>query len=164
MERIPTFGEVLSVNSEKELRALGSLKNKNKAIGVNGIRKVIAGGLFVEKFSLKGRNSYANLYAYIQKLSRKISLDGNHNITETDSDGLFISTAGRYIFALTRADAQLRRNLLDVQSSYYRDKENAKKWRNKIANQIHPDKCNLPDSDRAYSKLDEIYKGMVDEE
>lgn len=160
MESIPTFGEVLAVDSEKELRKLGSVKSKNKAIAVNGIRKIIAEGLYVEKFSLKGHNSYANLFGYIQKLAKRINLGS----MDSPTDGLFISAAARYIFALTRADTQLRRSLLGVESHFYRDKEAAKKWRNTILSLIHPDVCPLPEANRATSKLDDIYKGMTDEE
>lgn len=164
MEPLPTFEQLLAVNTEKELRKLGSTKNKSKAIGVNGLRRIIAQGIFVEKFSLKGPNSYANLLTFISNLSKRFNSVTSLNSNTNDSDGFFISSPAKYIFALTQADTQLRRELLEVESSFFRSKEEAKKWRNDIAMIIHPDKCDLPNADRAYDKLDDIYKAMIGEE
>lgn len=158
MNSLPTFDQLLAVENEKALKDLGKIKDGKRAIGVNGIRKILYQGLFIESFKLKGRNSYANLFNYIQKLANKF------NISDDDPhDGLFKSRAAKYVFALTQADTQLRRSLLGVESNLYRDQEKAKSWRNNIAMLIHPDKCSIPDAHLAFDKLDELYKSMTSE-
>ena len=60
-----------------------------------------------------------------------------NNCVETDK--YFKSKQHRYIFALIELDGENRAKILEITRELYHDKNNAKVWRDKILNLIHPD-------------------------
>ena len=81
---------------------------------------------------------------------------------ETDVPGVYFkSLAHEYIFALVFTDQKVRQNLLHITEDLYRDGEKARIWRNGIAKEIHPDKCNIPNAADATIKIGELYARMV---
>ena len=75
------------------------------------------------------------------------------------SDNVFVSKQKEYIFILTKMEGNARMKALNANDELYSNKELAKKWKNKIAQIIHPDKGS---SDNALIKLNKLYENMTD--
>lgn len=76
-----------------------------------------------------------------------------------DLSKYFVSEAHKYVFALCYLDKDARMELLGITEELYEDKEKARDWYHHIAKIIHSD----PDSEKAITKLNELYAGMVEE-
>lgn len=84
--------------------------------------------------------------------------------TNIEGDKYFISLKHRYIFALTELDGENRQRILGITNELYNNKDKAKIWRNNIMKLIHPDVCNIEDSEKAMAKLNELYSRMIEDE
>ena len=99
-----------------------------------------------------------------EELSSKINiLSGlfqKSNTGEIWHDG-FVSEADKYLFCLLNLDGKNRQKNLGVNGLHYRNKDIAKKWRKKIAQKIHPDKCSDTRASSAMMVLEDMYAEMV---
>jgi SMC interacting uncharacterized protein involved in chromosome segregation len=73
----------------------------------------------------------------------------------------FKSAEAELIYLIVKLDGPDRINALQISRKHYSDPKKAKKWRNEIANRIHPDKCQHPDAQTAIAKVTELYQSMV---
>lgn len=55
-------------------------------------------------------------------------------------------------------------NKLNITSKLFKDKKEAKSWRDKISKLIHPDVCPHAKSSEAMMKLNELYQQMTGRE
>lgn len=140
-----------------ELKSYGSFDEVRQSIKSSFGSKVI----------LKAR-SWAELLEAIKQIqilvgdkSIKASYENNLVIESDESSLYFKSEAARIIYSLIELDGESRLKELKITRSHYRDLEKAKKWRNKLAMIIHPDKCNHPNAALATNKLNEMFENMV---
>ena len=82
----------------------------------------------------------------------------------TPSEQYFISPSIEYIFYLVELDGEIRMNKLNITSKLFKDKKEAKSWRDKISKLIHPDVCPHAKSSEAMMKLNELYQQMTGRE
>ena len=148
--------EWFNVKSLDELKKLGKLKDVGAKVksDCNGIVNIKLG-------------SWKNLYNSIVNLRNFLDQLGvctNNSITteKTSTNGYFNSLASEYIFYLVELDGKDRLNKLKVNRKFYSNKKLAKSWRDKIAKEIHPDKCSIPQAKEAIAKLNQLYEGMID--
>lgn len=72
-------------------------------------------------------------------------------------------SAERLVYVLNNLDCQAREQMLGITKKHYCGKQakvNSKQWYLVAAKKIHPDVCKLQGTERAFSKLNELYKGM----
>ena len=148
--------EWFNVKSLDELKKLGKLKDVGAKVksDCNGIVNIKLG-------------SWKNLYNSIVNLRNFLDQLGvctNNEIAtpKPSTNGYFNSLASEYIFYLVELDGKDRLNKLKVNRKFYSNKKLAKSWRDKIAKEIHPDKCNIPQAKEAIAKLNQLYEGMID--
>ena len=151
--------EWFNVESVDELKKLGKLRDIGPKIkqDCNGIVNIKLG-------------SWKNLYNSILNL-RQLLLElqgekviGNENVEVNNGQATnvyFTSLAAEYIFYLLELDGKDRLNKLNVNRKYYSNKRLAKVWRDKIAWEIHPDRCKINGADRALAKLNQLYESMI---
>jgi hypothetical protein len=85
------------------------------------------------------------------KTNEEIRYDNNY----------FKSKENEYIFYLLELDGEIQQKKLNIERIFYKDKEKAKKWRNKIMKMINPDISKHPMSTQSTKILNEIYKDMM---
>lgn len=83
---------------------------------------------------------------------------------DNDTSEFFTSKAAEYIFYLVELDGKERMDKLKVTRKHYCNKKVAKEWRDSIAKEIHPDLCKIRDAEKAISKLNQLYAGMISNE
>ena len=153
MENQPDLREILNAKSLEDLKSLGKLKI---------IRKVVNDG-FGFKVTGKGAG-WKGYYARIESL-RQIStlfLTPNTSNGSSSFDDLFFkSETERYLFGLTEVDGAKRMKLLGIKDEFYSNSGAAKNWRDHILHLIHPDSNPHPSSNKAVSKLTELYENMT---
>ena len=152
--------EWFNVKSLDELKKLGKFREVGTKVksDCNGIVNIKLG-------------SWKNLYNSIVNLRNFLDrLQGEHQqvttntkvIANQSSNGYFNSLASEYIFYLVELDGKDRLDKLKVNRKFYSNKKLAKSWRDKLAKEIHPDKCNIPQAKEAIAKLNQLYEGMID--
>lgn len=147
----------LQAGTIKELQLRGSFKE---------VRKKIQNDLG-ERVKLKARSwkdllEVVNHFHNLLESQSKICIDKSENIESVSSDSLyFLSESTQIIYALVRLDGEQRLKELGIDRSYYKDSEKAKKWRNRTAMMIHPDKCKHPFAEIATDKLVELFNNMI---
>ena len=127
-----------NVNSVKELKTLGSFKEVKECIRLDTKQKITARG-------------WDDLFKKIKEIT-------------TPSEQYFISPSIEYIFYLVELDGEIRMNKLNITSKLFKDKKEAKSWRDKISKLIHPDVCTHAKSSEAMMKLNELYQQMTGRE
>ena len=73
-------------------------------------------------------------------------------------------TAQELVYILNNIDGEKRAEKLGITKKHYGGKQaqaNAKKWYLLGAKKIHPDMCKLEGVEQAFSKLNELYNGML---
>lgn len=144
---IKELGKFKSLNEFKS-----KLKNKG---GLKKVVKKIREELHLEENTF---TSYVGLYKWYQ------SLNENNLENKKDEDEFFKSLSAKYIYALINLDTDKRAEILDIKEENYLDKKLAKKWRNRIIKEIHPDKCSHKRSDEAVRELEKLYRSMIEDE
>lgn len=97
-------------------------------------------------------------------LLKKITLLSNifcHKETDELWHDGFISETEKYLFCLLKIDGRNRQNILGVSGIHYKNKGIAKKWYQRIAQKIHPDKCSDTRAKAAMEALEEMYREMT---
>jgi len=105
---------------------------------------------------LKGRG-WVELFQRVQILQNLFCFERSADI---GFDG-FSSEVEKYIFCLTEIDGANRLKHLGVSRLHYRNNDLAKKWRKKIIQKIHSDKCVHSRADEAVRVLNDMYAEMV---
>lgn len=134
-----TFCEIMKLNKE-EIQKMGKLEE-------------IVGILEREIFPLKieVKNS-TELYEVVKKLNK------NWKMKKEEKD-FFVSESAKYIFALNNMEGEKRNEIIGLTDKVYDSLKEAKDWRNKLVQKIHPDKNqdNIEEREKAFTKLQEIY-------
>lgn len=81
-----------------------------------------------------------------------------------EDDKYFKSKRHRYIFALLELDGKNRTEIIGITNEMYHDKNKAKKWRDELVKQIHPDVCSVDGAEAAVAKVNELYSRMIEDE
>lgn len=81
--------------------------------------------------------------------------------SKEEEDEYFKSKEAELIFYLVELDGELRMKKLGITRQHTRNLATAKKWRNDIAQLIHPDVSNHPKAAQAFSVLTEMYEQMT---
>jgi len=81
-------------------------------------------------------------------------------LSSKKSDRYFISKEAEIIYCLVELGGEYQQEKLGIKPIYYKDKEKAKGWRDKLAALIHPDRCHHVKATEAMGKLNELYDGM----
>lgn len=151
--------EWFNVESVDELKKLGKFREIGAKIkkDCNGIVNIKLG-------------SWKNLYNSILSLRQlvldlqgyKVIVKDNIEVNRGQATNVYFnSLASEYIFYLLELDGKDRLDKLNINRKYYSNKKLAKGWRDKIAWEIHPDRCNIDGADRALAKLNQLYEGMI---
>ena len=71
----------------------------------------------------------------------------------------FVRESVKYIFALNNMEGEKRNEIIGLTDKVYDSLKEAKDWRNKLVQKIHPDKNqdNIEEREKAFTKLQEIY-------
>lgn len=163
------FLDLLKVNSEKELRKIGKLK-EIKIVMAEGIKEKLQLKDESKLINIKAR-TYRDMYnkiSMLKQLSNIIymnsNIDFNNDLIKDNSNENFIeyfkSEEDKYIYYLLELDGELRRKKLKIYKSHYSDVNKAKKWYRDIAKTIHPDKSNNAKANLAMAELTTIYGRM----
>lgn len=134
-------------NEISELKAIGSFREVKKLIfnDLNGKIKISA-------------KSWNDLLEKIVILKELFSSSKREDKVWFDG---FESESQKYLFCLTKIDGKNRQKNLGVSGLHYRNKELAKKWKRKIAQKIHPDKCSDSRAKEAMEVLENMFMEMV---
>lgn len=134
-------------NEIPELKAIGNFREVKSLISddLNGKIKITA-------------KSWSDLLEKIVILKELFSSSKSENKVWCDG---FESESQKYLFCLTKMDGKNRQKNLGVGGLHYRNKELAKKWRKKIAQKIHPDKCSDSRAREAMEVLEDMFMEMV---
>ncbi|MDM8558934.1 hypothetical protein [Candidatus Parabeggiatoa sp. HSG14] len=132
-------------NSINQLKELGSFREVKKIINTD----------FEGKFVLKSRG-WSNLLEKINFLSNIFGKSNN----KVWHDG-FISETEKYLFCLLELDGKNRQRILGVNGLHYKNTEIAKRWKRKIIQKIHTDKCSDSRAPAAMQVLEEMYQEMI---
>lgn len=143
----------IDVKNLDELKSLGKFMSVKKEIS-NDVG---------ENIKITGR-SWKDLFNNIIKFKevvQKINISNINTYNNEDSNEYFTSKANEYIFYLTELDGEVRMKKLGITKSHFSNKSKAKKWRDTISKEIHPDINNHPKSNIAMSKLNDMYSSMI---
>lgn len=77
-----------------------------------------------------------------------------------DKNSYFQSKEDEYIFYLVELDGELQQEKLKINLSLYKNKAQAKKWRDEIIKVLRPDTSQHPHVNKASSILHELYSEM----
>tara|TARA_R110000868_G_C10967082_1_gene769237 strand:- start:7078 stop:7509 length:432 start_codon:yes stop_codon:yes gene_type:complete len=138
-----------------ECNNLEDLKDVGSFIEVKGvISKDLKGKI---KITAK---SWEDLFDKISLLRELFTNNDSKTNEQLWFDG-FESETHKYLFCLTQIDGKNRQKNLGVSGLHYRNKDLAKKWRRKIAQKIHPDKCPDSRAKEAMEVLENMYLEMM---
>ena len=143
----------IDVKNLDELKSLGKFMSVKKEIS-NDVG---------ENIKITGR-SWKDLFNNIIKFKevvQKINISNINTSNNEDTNKYFTSKANEYIFYLTELDGEIRMKKLGITKSHFSNKNKAKKWRDTISKEIHPDINNHPKSNIAMSKLNDMYSSMI---
>ena len=143
----------IDVKNLDELKSLGKFMSVKKEIS-NDVG---------ENIKITGR-SWKDLFNNIIKFKevvQKINISNINTCNNEDTNEYFTSKANEYIFYLTELDGEIRMKKLGITKSHFSNKNKAKKWRDTISKEIHPDINNHPKSNIAMSKLNDMYSSMI---
>lgn len=130
---------------------------KEKFNDFNDFRDYVKWFVGIEKNTF---SSWKNIIKFWKMFNLKFVKRSSEVKTNLESQ-YFTTKAARYIFALCYLDREIRAELLEMADEIYATKSEAKKWRNKIAREIHSDVCNHLEADKAMIELNKIYKRMI---
>lgn len=131
-------------------------KSELKEIGCfSDVKEIIADDL-KGKMKITAR-SWQELYEKISLLQLLFSRTKPEKLW---FDG-FETEAQKYLFCLTQIDGKNRQKNLGVSGLHYKNKDLAKKWKQKIAQKIHPDKCSDSRAKEAINILDSMFQEMT---
>ncbi len=140
-----------SVQSANDLKKLGKFQE---------VKKNIQNEL-TNSIQIKARG-WNDLFRIISKLNE---LKNNNKIDicfeNKDENVYFTSEASRYIYSLVELSGEFQLKELGISRVHLRDKSKAKSLRNKIAHEIHPDKCKHPKASEAMEELNNLFKEVV---
>ena len=140
--------EFFNANSLSELKTYGNfrdLKEKTKAI-------------LGENIKIKAK-SWVELFESIQDIRKVTNLIKIESFSKEDL--FFKGNTEKLIFYLVELDGKTRLDKLGITLLHYTNKKIAKKWKNSVSKQIHPDVCNNPLASDAMNELINIYEEMV---
>ena len=65
-----TFTDILNAQTVEDLKKLGQIKinGEKRALGPNGLRKIMQEYLSINTLSLKGKKQYESFFQFLQKL------------------------------------------------------------------------------------------------
>lgn len=159
----------LNVNNIEDIKKFGTL-NEVKKIIKNDLKVYFSGVKskdknIIEMISVKS-SSWVGLLDKIKALKIFVNEFSDIKNNETyNSDAYnndyFKSKTDEYIFYLLEMDGKQRAEKLKINRNCYLSKVEAKKWRNKIAKELHPDKSNHKKATQAAAKLNQLYKEMI---
>lgn len=107
----------------------------------------------------------------LKEFAAKNNLDlfkvtGKQNIITSIQNRLYVQNqlgnAEYVIDSLLNYSGSSRSEKINATEGLYYNKDKAKKWYFAICKVIHPDKCNLEETNRAFAKLNYLYKNMTD--
>jgi hypothetical protein len=78
----------------------------------------------------------------------------------TDSD-YFVSPAAEIVYSIINLDGEQRLKALGIDHTLYTNAKKAKKWRNDLADKVHPDKCAHPLASKAMIEITSLFENMV---
>jgi hypothetical protein len=150
-----------------------NIKTSNKLI-LNDISNDIKHFLVLsglEEYCIDRFNSWETMNLYLRMLIKIVDVAKDNTllsekfIEKNDRDKynnvFFISHEAELIYYLTQLDGKVQMEKLKIEKKHYGDKSYAQKWRNKILQEIHPDKCKHNQASLAVEILNNIYKKMV---
>lgn len=159
----------LNVNNIEDIKKFGTL-NEVKKIIKNDLKVYFSGVKskdknIIEMISVKS-SSWIGLLDKIKALKifvNEFSDIKNNETYNSDAynDDYFKSKTDEYIFYLLEMDGKQRAEKLKISRNCYLSISAAKKWRNKIAKELHPDKSNHKKATQAAAKLNQLYKEMI---
>lgn len=158
----------LHVNNIEEIKSFGNL-NEVKKIIKNDLKKYFNGleskdKNIIEMISVKSSSwvglldKVKALRIFINEFSEVSTITNSGEIYEGE---YFKSRTDEYVFYLLEMDGKKRAEKLAINRKCYINAVEAKKWRNKIAKELHPDKSNHEKATEATAKLNQLYKEMV---
>jgi len=133
-------------SNESDLKKIGSFSD---------VKKIIYHDL-KGKINITAR-SWRKLY---EKINLMQDLFFHSKLGELSFDG-FVSETQKYLFCLTQIDGKNRQKNLGVSGLHYRNIDLAKKWKRKIVQKIHPDKCADPRAKDAMLILENMFLEMT---
>lgn len=159
----------LNANNIEDIKKFGTL-NEVKKIIKNDLKVYFSGVKskdknIIEMISVKS-SSWIGLLDKIKALKifvNEFSDIKNNEIYNSDAynNDYFKSKTDEYIFYLLEMDGKQRAEKLKINRKCYLNETEAKKWRNQIAKELHPDKSNHKKATQATAKLNQLYKEMV---
>lgn len=102
-----------------------------------------------------------------KKASKKEKIVSKEEVPSSEKEEkseYFLSKASEFVFYLVELDGETRMEKLGVTKRHFTNKKIAKTWMRNISKEIHPDKCKLSKAEEAMSKLNSMYKLMVNNE
>lgn len=171
--------EWLNLESESELKKYAS--NKYEKRGFENLKKQIKKDLgeFIEslpqdtkecsdmiKITARGwKDLYRKIGVFkdiVYKLTDKEVNIKNKSISECSEEDYnsyyFKSSSDELIFYILELSGKKRNEKLGVKESYYKNSDEAKKWRNNILKKIHPDISNNPNASEAIIRFEQLYE------
>jgi hypothetical protein len=93
-------------------------------------------------------------------------LDGNDSILDVEigNDDFFLSQKRKWAFCILKNDKGDLDNELGITRKHFINKDLAKKWRNRMINEFHPDKNTLEPQENLVmitQKINKMYERMV---
>lgn len=142
--------KILSVQSEEELKSMGSLKELRLEL------QSIVG----DDIKLK-MDTWGHLYTSILAVNSLVKRCSGESVIQKEGDLYFKSEAEKYIFFLLELEGEVRQRKLKINKAHYLNPQIAEKWRNAIAKTIHPDSCKHIKAEQAMAELNKLYQEMI---
>jgi hypothetical protein len=145
------------------MHTISSLKAEHKTLTAAKAAyklKATSWATLVEK--LNPQPNIAELQAQIVKLEAENSSLKQQLIAaqNTDSD-YFVSPAAEIVYSIINLDGEQRLKALGIDHTLYTNAKKAKKWRNDLADKVHPDKCAHPLASKAMIEITSLFENMV---
>ncbi|PIH55810.1 hypothetical protein [Paenibacillus sp. LK1] len=147
--------EWVEVKTIEDLKKLGSFNEvKREMANILGESVLIKG---------KGWNDLFHTLLSLRKASKKMgnqSHTDNLESTYTNEIDFFKSDIDQLIFYILKLDGDTRLKYLGISEFFYKNKEIATRWRNRMIKKLHPDICKHPLASEATSEVNKLYEGM----
>lgn len=143
-----------SATSTEDLKRLGAYLAVRKCAKTEIEAFQLGSGISIQ-FKPSGWNGLFEAIQAYKKVQKSL---GDKSSEAHVSDDYFHSKKARYIFSLLELDGEDRNRQLGLAEKHLRDKNAASKWMRAIAREIHPDKIDDPQAEKATQKLNELYE------